>query len=82
MRDGGEVQMLPDLDVGVASNHSVQQLLRGAHGGDFGGALQQGAEGTPLLSSLHGTLARWTPFVPHAFAQGRKCTLFKVVTLL
>jgi hypothetical protein len=79
--------MLPDLDVGVASSHSIQQLLRGAHGGNFGGALQRGAQACwaeDMLSSLHGTLARWkrAPFVPHAFAQGRKCTLFKVVTLL
>jgi hypothetical protein len=33
--------VLPDLDVGVASSYSGQQLLRGAHGSDLGGGLLQ-----------------------------------------
>jgi hypothetical protein len=61
-RNRSEVQVLPDLDVGVAFGHGVQQLLGGAHSGDLGLALLQGAEacwpqGMPLIAILHSTLA-------------------------
>jgi hypothetical protein len=54
--------VLPDLDVGIASGHGVQQLLGGAHGGDLRLALLQGTQacwpqGMPLLAILHSTLA-------------------------
>jgi hypothetical protein len=57
-----EVQVLPDLNVGVASGHSVQQLLGGAHSGDLGLALLQGTQacwpqGMPILAILHSMLA-------------------------
>jgi hypothetical protein len=54
--------VLPDLDVGVTSGRSVQQLLGGAHGGDLGLALLQGTQACwcqtmPLVAILHSTLA-------------------------
>jgi hypothetical protein len=55
-----EVQVLPDLDVGVTSGHGVQQLLGGAHSGDLGlaRALLQSAQACwpqtmPLIAILH-----------------------------